>query len=280
MIPTPRPRRIEVYAIVSEDGMLANAAGIMPDSLKSEADQLFFERRLDGVDVVVHGRHSHERQPRSYLRRRLVLTRRVPAIAVHPSNEKALFWNPAGASFELALAVLGPTGSCWSRLSCRSRPSTRCRRTSRTRLWRSASKWKSSAPRRPWPTIRKSPTSMARRAPRCSISTRRSEPGDSTIREKAPNLAVRPTETTTAVFMWAQWFLNDCAAAFWVRFQSNEGVALCTPQAAQPGPQASPSLRSTQRSRLVASQPISSKAANTPSILLNYVAPSRQPRRY
>src|ERR1700730_13033612 len=27
--------------------------------------------------------------------------------------------------------------------------------------------------RRPWPTIRKSPTSMARRAPRCSISTRR-----------------------------------------------------------------------------------------------------------
>ena len=87
--------------------MLANAAGIMPDSLKFEADQLFFERRLDGVDVVVHGRHSHERQPRSYLRRRLVLTRRVPAIAVDPSNEKALFWNPAGASFEQALAVLG-----------------------------------------------------------------------------------------------------------------------------------------------------------------------------
>jgi dihydrofolate reductase len=112
MIPTPRPRRIEGYAIVSEDGMLANAAGIMPDSLKFETDQLFFKRRLDGVDVVVHGRHSHERQPRSYLRRRLVLTRRVPAIAVDPSNEKALFWNPAGASFELALAVLGtPDGS-------------------------------------------------------------------------------------------------------------------------------------------------------------------------
>src|SRR6476659_1831415 len=92
--------------------------------------------------------------------------------------------------------------------------------------------------------------------------------------------AVRPTETTTAVCMWAQWFLNDCAAAFWVRFQSNEGVTPCTPQAAQPGPQASPSLRSTQRLRLVAYQPISFKAANTPSILLNYVAPSRQPRRY
>ena len=92
--------------------MLANAAGIMPDSLKFAADRRFFESRLDGVDVVVHGRHSHERQPHSYLRRRLILTRQVPAVAADPSNEKALFWNPAGASFEQALAVLGtPDGS-------------------------------------------------------------------------------------------------------------------------------------------------------------------------
>ena len=92
--------------------MLANAAGIMPNSLKFEADQHFFERGLNGVDVVVHGRHSHEQQPRSYLRRRLIMTRQVPAIAANPSNEKALFWNPAGASFEQALALLGtPEGS-------------------------------------------------------------------------------------------------------------------------------------------------------------------------
>jgi dihydrofolate reductase len=112
MIAIPHRRRIEGYAIVSEDGMLANAAGFMPDSLKFEADRDFFERGLDGVDVVVHGRHSHERQPRSNLRRRLILTRKVPAIAAEPSNEKALFWNPAGASFEQALAALGmPEGS-------------------------------------------------------------------------------------------------------------------------------------------------------------------------
>jgi dihydrofolate reductase len=103
----PGPRRIEGFAIVSEDGMLANAEGIMPDSLKFEADRQFFECGLDGVNVVVHGRHSHERQPRSHLRHRLILTRQVPAIAGDPSNEKALFWNPAGASFEQALAVLG-----------------------------------------------------------------------------------------------------------------------------------------------------------------------------
>jgi len=103
----PGPRRIEGFAIVSEDGMLANGAGIMPDSLKFEADRRFFEGALDELDVVVHGRHSHEQQPRSSLRRRLIVTRQVPAIAAHPSNEKALLWNPAGASFETALAALG-----------------------------------------------------------------------------------------------------------------------------------------------------------------------------
>jgi hypothetical protein len=102
-----RPRRIEGYAIVSEDGMLANTAGIMPDQLKFEADRQFFERGLDGVDVVVHGRHSHEQQPHSNLRRRLIMTRQVPAVAADPSHEKALFWNPGGASFEQALAALG-----------------------------------------------------------------------------------------------------------------------------------------------------------------------------
>ena len=87
--------------------MLANAAGVMPDALKFEADRHFFEHALDDVDVVVHGRHSHEQQPHSHLRRRLILTRRIPAIAADPSNEKAFFWNPAGASFEQALAAVG-----------------------------------------------------------------------------------------------------------------------------------------------------------------------------
>lgn len=101
----PHSPRVEGYAIVSEDGMLANAAGVMPNALKFEADQRFFERGLDAVEVVVHGRHSHEQQARSRLRRRLILTRDVPAVSADPSNEKAFFWNPAGASFEQALAA-------------------------------------------------------------------------------------------------------------------------------------------------------------------------------
>src|ERR1035437_2379408 len=103
----PQPRRIEGYAIVSEDGMLANASGIMPDQLKFETDKTFFDGGLDGVDVLVQGRHSHERQRHSDLRRRLIVTRKVAAIADDPLNKKALFWNPAGASLEQAMAVLG-----------------------------------------------------------------------------------------------------------------------------------------------------------------------------
>jgi dihydrofolate reductase len=101
-----KPSRIEGYAIISEDGMIANGAGVMPSALKFEADQQFFERGLDGVDVVVHGRHSKEQQRRSKLRRRLILTRRISSLASHPNNSKALFWNPAGATLEQAMAVL------------------------------------------------------------------------------------------------------------------------------------------------------------------------------
>jgi len=90
--------------------MLASAGGTMPDSLKFEADQRFFERGLDGVDVVVHGRHSHEQQRRSDLRRRLILSRQIQSVAADPSNKKTMFWNPAGASLEQALMVLDVPG--------------------------------------------------------------------------------------------------------------------------------------------------------------------------
>ena len=97
-------RRIEGWAIVSEDGMLAGANHVMPASLKFDADQRFFEAGLDGVDVVVHGRHSHEGQPNSDKRKRLVLTRRTASLAPDPAHPHSLLWNPAGVSFDEASA--------------------------------------------------------------------------------------------------------------------------------------------------------------------------------
>jgi len=106
-MPLPTSHQIEGYAIVSEDGMLADENGVMPESLKFDADRAYFERALDRVDLVVHGAHSNERQPHSPSRRRLIVTRRIPAIAPDPSNGNALLWNPAGASFEEALSAVG-----------------------------------------------------------------------------------------------------------------------------------------------------------------------------
>lgn len=104
------PRRVEGYAIVSVDGMIADAAGIMPETLRNEADQKFLQGELDQAAVVVHGRHSHEGGPRAARRKRLILTRRVASLAPDLLHPHSLLWNPAGATLEAALEALGVGG--------------------------------------------------------------------------------------------------------------------------------------------------------------------------
>ena len=101
-----RAGHIEGYAIVSADGMLTDAAGNIPASLKLDADQHFFEHGLDADDVVIQGRNSQEQSPHSAMRRRLILTRSIPSIAPDSSNGNAVLWNPTGASFDEALATV------------------------------------------------------------------------------------------------------------------------------------------------------------------------------
>jgi dihydrofolate reductase len=107
----PSPYRIEGFAIVSADGMLAGADGVMPPELFIEGDQAFFERGLDQTAAVIHGRNSQEEQPHSAERRRLIATRSVAKLTPHPSNPKAVLWNPATTPFEDGLRALGvPNG--------------------------------------------------------------------------------------------------------------------------------------------------------------------------
>ena len=106
-----RPTRIEGYAIVSEDGMLADPNGHMPDSIKFDADQKFFREGMDGCDVAIHGRHSHERQPNSPKRHRIWVTGRVKTVEREDGEPRVLLWNPDGASFEQAWDALGVDGS-------------------------------------------------------------------------------------------------------------------------------------------------------------------------
>ena len=101
---------IEGLAIVSTDGMIADASGVQPDALKLEADQRFFHNHLEAADVLVHGRNSGEGGAQAGRRLRIVLTRRIGDVARDPENGKAVLWNPAGASFEAAWALLKPPG--------------------------------------------------------------------------------------------------------------------------------------------------------------------------
>src|SRR5215212_2348314 len=71
-----REYRIEAYAIISADGMIADAQGRFPEALKNDADKRFFHAALDSAAAIALGRLTHE-QERNSGRRRLVLTRRV-----------------------------------------------------------------------------------------------------------------------------------------------------------------------------------------------------------
>ena len=103
----PGPFRIVAYAIASADGMIADETGAMPKSLHLEADQRYFAKGMDHVDLVAHGRMSQEAQPKSPKRRRLILTRKITGLAPDPDNPNARLWNPAGASLEQACAAVG-----------------------------------------------------------------------------------------------------------------------------------------------------------------------------
>jgi dihydrofolate reductase len=103
----PGPSSIEGYAIVSADGMLADAERRIPPALVVEADQAFFHGALDQAAVVVHGRHSHEGGPRADQRHRLIVTTRAASLAPYPARPEALLWNPKGATLQEAWDQLG-----------------------------------------------------------------------------------------------------------------------------------------------------------------------------
>jgi hypothetical protein len=98
---------VEGFAIVSANGMIADCDCMMPNTLKLEADQEFFERALDRAAVLVHGRKSHEGQVNSHKRRRLLLTRCVAGFEPDQKDPNVWLWNPAGATLDQVCEALG-----------------------------------------------------------------------------------------------------------------------------------------------------------------------------
>jgi dihydrofolate reductase len=104
-----RPR-IEGYAVISKEGMIATSDGKFPDAIKIPADHEFYQSSVDRASAVANGRHSAEGGPKEEQRRRIVLTRRVDLITPDPDNPNAILWNPATAPFDEVWAKLGIDG--------------------------------------------------------------------------------------------------------------------------------------------------------------------------
>ncbi|WP_108397994.1 dihydrofolate reductase [Devosia submarina] len=94
------------HAIVSVDGKIAGADGLIPPRLRNDADWHHFQAALDRSDLVVLGRQAHDRFPNPG-RRRLVVTRSVSPLADDPNDANSTLWNPAGISFPQAAKTLG-----------------------------------------------------------------------------------------------------------------------------------------------------------------------------
>ena len=101
-----RPR-IEGYAVISIEGMIAKGDGTFPDEIKIEADHKFYQDSVDRASAVANGRHSSEGGPKEKSRRRIILTRRVQRVMIDPANALAILWNPGTAPFEEAWQRLG-----------------------------------------------------------------------------------------------------------------------------------------------------------------------------
>jgi len=97
--------RLSGYAIVSANDCIADALGHFPDSLRNEADWIYFQTALDRADLTLLGRRSHDATPNPKGRKRLIMTRSVDTLATLPEG---VFWNPAGAPLHDAIEHASP----------------------------------------------------------------------------------------------------------------------------------------------------------------------------
>lgn len=97
---------IEGHAIISTDGMIADANGGMPPALMNDADWALFQASLDASAVTVLGRAGHLRHPNRG-RKRLVFTTSVERFAFAEGDPLSLYVNPQTGVLADALVALG-----------------------------------------------------------------------------------------------------------------------------------------------------------------------------
>jgi dihydrofolate reductase len=101
------PYVIHGYAIVSTDDRIAGPDGRMPPALYNDADWALFQAALQRAAVTVLGRLGHEQNANKLGRNRLVVSSSVGEME---RRANGIWWNPATAKAEAALAAAAPGG--------------------------------------------------------------------------------------------------------------------------------------------------------------------------
>jgi len=89
------------HAIVSDNDMIADAEGNMPESLINASDFTRFQRELDRAGAMVVGRKGHQAHPNKHDRNRIVVSSSANGVE---RRADGWWWNPAQASLEEVLA--------------------------------------------------------------------------------------------------------------------------------------------------------------------------------
>jgi hypothetical protein len=95
------------HAIVSDNDMIADADGNMPERLINSSDFSRFQRELNRAGAIVVGRKGHEAHPDKHGRNRIVVSTSAKGIE---RRENAWWWNPAETTLKQALARAYPQG--------------------------------------------------------------------------------------------------------------------------------------------------------------------------
>lgn len=98
---------IRGYAIVSDDDKIAASDGLTPVSMRNDKDWDYYQRSLNGADIVVLARRSHEAEPNVRNHRRLVLSREAAGLERRPD---AWWWNPERTGWPDVATELLPSG--------------------------------------------------------------------------------------------------------------------------------------------------------------------------
>ena len=95
------------HAIVSDNDMIADADGKMPERLINASDFTRFQRELDRAGALIVGRKGHQAHPDRRGRNRIVVSSSARGIE---RRADGWWWNPAQATLDDALVRAFPRG--------------------------------------------------------------------------------------------------------------------------------------------------------------------------